>query len=147
MSKLHRLLELSGRELRTLLYSFLLLNSIRLALWLLPFNLLRQKLAQFSSIWICENQPQAVSVKFIVWTVNVAGKYAPGGAKCLARALTSQLLLTRYGYAHQLHIGVAKGVANTLEAHAWIEYRNHVIVGRLNNLGRFKSLSADGVKQ
>ena len=147
MSKLHRLLKLSGNEFRVLLYSCLLLNSIRLALWLLPFSLLRQKLAQISSVWVCETQPTSVSVKFIVWTVNVASNYTPGGAKCLARALTSQLLLTRYGYPHQLHIGVAKGVANTLEAHAWIEYRDHVIVGWLNNLSRFKSLSADGANQ
>ena len=144
MRKLDKLLKLSGNEFRVLLYSYLLLNSIRLALWLLPFNVLRQKLAQISSGWICEDRPKSVSVKLIVWTVNVASNYTPGGAKCLARALTSQLLLTRYGYPHQLHIGVAKGAADTLEAHAWIEYRDHVIVGWLKNLRSFKSLSADG---
>lgn len=147
MKKLHKLLKLSGNEVRVLLYSFLILNSIRLALWLLPFNFLRQKLTQFSSAWICEDQPQSVSVGFIVWTVNVAGRYTPGGAKCLARALTSQLLLTRYDYAHEFHIGVAKGPANTLEAHAWVEYKDRVIVGWLRNLHQFKSLSAEGAKQ
>ncbi|MBT9314729.1 lasso peptide biosynthesis B2 protein [Leptothoe spongobia] len=147
MNKLHRLLKLPGNEFRVLLYSCLLLNSIRLALWLLPFNFLRQKLAQLSSVWICEEQPQSVSVGFIVWTVNVAGRYTPSGAKCLVRALTSQLLLTRYGYVHQFHIGVAKGPANTLEAHAWIEYKDRVIVGWLRNLSRFKSLSTEEAKQ
>ena len=145
MKKLHKLLKFSGNEFRVLLYSCLILNIIRLALWLLPFSFLRQKLAQFSSMWICVNQPQSVSVKFIVWTVNVAGRYTPRGAKCLARALTSQLLLTRYGYVHQFHIGVAKGPANTLEAHAWIEYKGRVVIGWLGNLSKFKSL--EGAKQ
>ncbi|MEO1181618.1 MAG: lasso peptide biosynthesis B2 protein [Cyanobacteria bacterium J06636_28] len=147
MRKLDRLLKLSGNEFKVLLYSCLLLNSMRLALWLLPFNVLRQKLAQISSVWVCEEQPQAVSVGFIVWTVNVASRYTPGVAKCLVRALTSGLLLTRYGYAHEFHIGVAKGTANTIEAHAWIEYRDRVIVGWLTDLNRFKSLSVEGAKQ
>lgn len=147
MSKLRRLLNFSGNEFRVLLYSCLLLNSIRLALWLLPFNFLRQRLAYISSVWLCEGQPKSISVGFIVWTVNVASRYTPGEAKCLARALTTQLLLTRYGYTHQFHIGVAKGINNTLEAHAWIEYKGHVIVGWLSNLSHFKSLSTEGVRR
>lgn len=144
--QLNRLLKLSGREFRVLLFACLWLNSIRLALWLLPFNSVRQKLTQFAAVWICQDKNSSVSIGFIRWTVHIAGRYTPGGAKCLVRALTAQLLLTRYKYPHQLHIGVAKSAIDTLEAHAWIEYQGRVIVGQLNDLSRFKSLASEGIR-
>ena len=146
MGKLHRLLKLSGRELRVLLFACLLLNSIRLALWLFPFNSVRQKLTQFSTVWICQDENSPISIGFIRWAIHIAGRYTPGTAKCLVRALTAQLLLTRYQYPHQLHIGVAKSAADTLEAHAWIEYQGRVVVGQLNDLSRFKSLASEGIR-
>ncbi len=146
MRQLNRLLSLSGNEFRVLLFACLLLNGIRLALWLFPFSFVRQKLTPFSTVWICQDENPPISVGFIRWTVHIAGRYTPGVAKCLVRALTAQLLLTRYGYPHQLHIGVAKSAADTLEAHAWIEYQGRVIVGQLNDLSRFKSLASEGIK-
>ena len=146
MKKLNRLLKLSGNQFRVLLFACLILNSIRLALWLLPFNLIRQTLTKISTVWVCRDDNTSMSVEFLVWTVDIVSRYTPGTAKCLVRALTTQLLLTRYGYAHQLHIGVAKSTANSLEAHAWIEYQGHVIVGWLSNLSRFKALSNEGIK-
>jgi hypothetical protein len=147
MKRLDKLRVLSWQERRVLLYACILLNAIRVALWLLPFGTLRRQLNTVLSIWVDPKTVKPVSVSFIVWTVAVAGRYTPGVAKCLVRALTTQLLLNRYGYPHQLHIGVAKNNAQTLEAHAWIEYEGQVIVGGLNNLERFKSLSAAGASQ
>ncbi|WP_081716949.1 lasso peptide biosynthesis B2 protein [Leptolyngbya sp. Heron Island J] len=146
MRRLNRLLKLSGSEFRVLLFACLLLNGIRLALFLFPFNSIRQRLTQFSTVWICQDENSPISVRFIGWAIHIAGRYTLGTAKCLVRALTAQLLLTRYGYPHQLHIGVAKSAADTLEAHAWIEYQGRVIVGQLNDLSRFKSLASEGIK-
>jgi hypothetical protein len=71
----------------------------------------------------------------------------PGGAKCLARALTTQVLLNRQGYLPDLRIGVAKATAGQLEAHAWIEYQGQVVMGHLNDLARYLPLpSLEGVK-
>ncbi len=144
MKRRDKLRFLSWQERRVLLYTYLLLNTIRLALWLLPFGTLRQQLKAIPSIWVEHETVRPVAVNFIVWAVAIAGRYAPGRAKCLARALTTQLLLNRYGYRHELHIGVAKDDSQMLEAHAWIEYQGQVIVGGLSNLNRFKPLSAAG---
>ena len=145
MKPLFKFLGLSWHERRVLLYACLLINGVRLALWLSSFNTVRERLAQMSSMWICDSDP--VSLKLIVWAVNATGYYTPGGAKCLVKALVAQLLLKRYGYEHQLHIGVAKSTTtSTIEAHAWIEYKGQVIVGWLNDLHRFKPLSSVGVK-
>lgn len=147
MRRRDKLRFLSWQQRRVLLYTFLILNTIRLALWLLPFGTIRQQLKTVMSAWICGEEEEPVSVDFITWTISVAGYYAPGGAKCLARALTTQLLLNRYGHVHSLHIGVAKGDSRTLEAHAWIEYQGQVIVGGSNELSRFKLLSAAGASR
>ncbi|MFG6099673.1 lasso peptide biosynthesis B2 protein [Leptothoe sp. ISB3NOV94-8A] len=146
MKQLNNLLRLSGVERRVLLYACLLLNGIRLALWLLPFNMVRQRISRLASVWVCHNLTSPVSVGKIVWSVDIASRYTPGGAMCLVRALTTQLLLTRYGYTHQFHIGVAKSENGNLTAHAWIEYKGRVIVGGLHNLSQFKPLSAVGAK-
>ncbi len=145
MGRRDKLRLLSWQQRRVLLYAFLILNTVRLALWLLPFGTIRQQLQTVMSVWICSEKAKPVSVDFVAWAVSVAGYYAPGGAKCLARALTTQLLLNRYGYVHRLHIGVAKGESQMLEAHAWIEYEGRVVVGELRELDKFKTLSTAGV--
>jgi hypothetical protein len=147
MRRRDKLRFLSWTERRVLLYACFLLNAIRLALWLFPFGTTRQHLKAILSVWVCRRTVKPVSVNFIVWAVAVAGRYAPKGAKCLARALTTQLLLNRYGYPHQLHIGVAKNAAQVLEAHAWIEYEGQVVVGGVSNLERFKPLCVAGVSK
>ena len=64
----------------------------------------------------------------------------PGGAKCLAKALTTQVLMERRGCDCAFKIGVAKTDKGELEAHAWIEKDGQVIMGMLPDLDRFKSL-------
>lgn len=87
-----------------------------------------------------------VSVCKIAWAVNAVSRYMPG-VKCLARALTTQVLMSRYGHSCELRIGVAKGEKGTLEAHAWIEHQGRVVMGYLADLSRFIPLpSLQGVK-
>ncbi len=61
----------------------------------------------------------------------------PGQVKCLARALTTQVIIRRQGYTPDLRIGVAKDEANRLEAHAWLELQGYVVIGLLPDLNRF----------
>ena len=143
--RLKRLLKLCWRQRRGLFYACLGLNIMRLALWLFPFNVVRRRLAAISANWSQHEVKNPISVAAIIWCVTVASYYTPGKAKCLVKALTTQLLLNRYGYSHQLHIGVALNQAQVLEAHAWIEYEEHVIMGSLPDLSRFKPLSSTGV--
>ena len=143
--RLKKLIKTCWRQRRGLVYACIGLNIIRLALWLLPFNVVRQNLTALSARWRQQDIAHPISVTAIVWCVTIASHYTPGKAKCLVKALTTQLLLNRYGYPHQLHIGVALNQAQAFEAHAWIEYENHVIMGDLPDLSRFKPLSKTGV--
>jgi hypothetical protein len=125
---------LEPRDRFLLVQAALLLSAIKLGLVLFPFQFLRRRLAQFFP----QLTPQApLPVETVVWAIEVASRYFPGGVRCLTRALAAQVLLSRQGYSSQLRIGVAKDEVGQLEAHAWIEREGQAIIGRLQDGERF----------
>lgn len=127
-----------------LFVTFLLLGAIRLGLLLLEFRILLKIVNKLSTIKL---PLPNISLRKIVWALNVATRYMPGGAKCLARALTTQILMNHSGYPPELCIGVAKGESGELEAHAWIKYQGYVVIGYLPDLPRYIQLpSLEGIK-
>ncbi|OCQ99480.1 hypothetical protein BCD64_10510 [Nostoc sp. MBR 210] len=137
MKRLLKLLQLSNSDRQFFLRTFVLLGLVRLGMWLLSFNTLRKLINKISKP---NSQLEPISLHKIVWAINVSTRYTPGGAKCLARALTCQVLMTRYGYTPELRIGVVKSEAGNLEAHAWIETQGYVVIGYLPDLSRFTPL-------
>lgn len=143
MKRLRKFLHLSPGERQLLLGTFVWLGLVRLGLWLLSFPTLRQLLASISRAnSVGEPKFCVPTTGKIVWAVNVSSRYMPGGAKCLARALTAQVLMSRRGYSPQLRIGVAKGEEGQLEAHAWVESQGQVVIGYLGDMARFTPLPA-----
>lgn len=132
---------LSWQQRLILLYTFVFLNAIRLSLWLLPFGKVRKYLSKLALAWGTLASREEISVGFITWCIETASNNAPGGALCLAKALTTQILLNRYGYVHKFCIGVNKASEHTLKAHAWIEYEGQVIMGNLSDLNQYKPLT------
>ncbi|MEC4895589.1 MAG: lasso peptide biosynthesis B2 protein [Oscillatoria sp. PMC 1051.18] len=135
MKQLGKFLRLSFPEKQLLLQAGFLLGLVKLGLLLLPFGKLRQTLAFFSQT----KQNHAASIDQIVWAVKISSCYLPGGAKCLAKALTAQILMKRSGYFPELRIGVIKEKGK-LQAHAWIEHEGKVAIGNLTNLSEFTLL-------
>jgi hypothetical protein len=144
MKLLYKILLLKNRDRQLLLITFTLLGAIRLGLWLLPFPRWRRLLSHLMQPKSKLQEANSTSVSQVVWAVSVASRYMPGGVKCLARALATQVLLSRHGYPADLHIGVAKGEGGQLEAHAWVESQGQVVIGALSNLSRFTPLPAFG---
>ena len=143
MKPLHKLFDKAYKERKILLMTSILLAAIRLGLWLLPFQKLLALLDKFSQ----PSCTKGVSVRKILWSVNVVSRYM-SGVKCLARALTTQVLMKRYGHTPKLQIGVASSDTGNLEAHAWIEFQGIVVMGNLPDISRFVPLpSLEGVKQ
>ncbi|MEM9907525.1 MAG: lasso peptide biosynthesis B2 protein [Cyanobacteria bacterium P01_D01_bin.44] len=158
------------RDLPLLMITFILLSVIRLGLWLLPFRLLCKVLipsgqsnvppsvsrgpettlapspsdALGKSPQPHSHQPntQFRRIAKIVWAINLASRYMPGGVKCLARALTTQVLMNWHQYESEMQIGVDQTPEGGFRAHAWIEYQGHVIVGNLKDLSDFTTLLA-----
>jgi hypothetical protein len=120
------------------LYTFLLLIGIRLGLRFLNFAQLQRLTDRLGSMY--HPNPSQYTLTGIVWAVNLSTKFMPGGAKCLARALTTQILMQQQSYIGEICIGVAKGDRGNLEAHAWVEVQGNVVIGWLPDLARYKPL-------
>lgn len=144
MKQLQKFLNLTSSDRHLLLYTFVLLSLVRLGLWLFPFQTLWEFLARFSQISSNDSKINPVELEKMVWAVNVSSRYMPGQVKCLAKALTTQLLISQQGYSSQLHIGVVKGETGQIEAHAWVESQSQVVIGNLQDLSRFTPLPLPG---
>lgn len=139
MKRLHKLIALTSSDRQLLVKTALLLGIIRLGLWLLPFQTLRRLVVRMTQTTSMQKQDQ-IFVNKVVWAVRVVSRHMPGKVKCLARALTTQVLLGRSGYQSQIRIGVAKNKTGQLEAHAWVESQGRIIIGGLKDLGRYTPL-------
>jgi len=147
MKRLRKFLSLTPGDRFLLLSALLLLSVVRLGLWLLPFQRLRRFLERLSQVNserqdVGEQPRCALTRDTIVWAVDIASRYMRGGVKCLARALTAQVLMSRYGYSPELRVGVAKGEGGRFEAHAWVEIQGQVVIGYLGDLSRFTPMSS-----
>jgi hypothetical protein len=69
------------------------------------------------------------SAERIAWAVAAASGLVPDGSNCLIRALAAGRMLSHYGYASTLQIGVTKALDGGLAAHAWLESDGRVIIG------------------
>lgn len=137
MRQLRYFLKMRWCERGLLLYTFLLLTLVRLGLRFLNFEQLQRTLARFQRKPINQS---TYTLEGLVWAIELCTKYMPGGAKCLARALTAQHLLSWQGFPFEIVIGVAKGDRNQLEAHAWVKSEEAIVVGWLPDLDRYRPL-------
>ena len=72
-------------------------------------------------------QPRSVVPRSAA-AVRSASRFVTG-ARCLARAMTAQILLGRAGYPSELRYGVAHKSMGTIDAHAWLVCEGHVVMG------------------
>ena len=110
MARLYKFLCLAPTYQGLLVKSMLLLWTIRLGLWLLPFQSLQRLLAYLVQGGARLQQGPQASIDSIVWAVTVASRYVPA-ATCLTQALAAQGLLARRVHSVRLCIGVARNEA------------------------------------
>lgn len=140
MRRLRRFLCLTRADRRLLVTAALLLGAVRLALSILPFRTVRCLLTTMTASRAEGCVPEAWSPERVAWAVSVTGRYVLGARRCLAEALASRALLAREGQPATLMIGVARGRGGELEAHAWVESGDRVVVGASRDLSRYVPL-------
>lgn len=134
MRRLLKFLRLQPSYQWLLAVSWATLLGCKIGLRLVSFQRLRRLCTRLAT-------PPAVPVphaeREVIWALDIASRYVPGGHNCLARALTAYVLLARRGVATELRIGVARPQNRPLEAHAWLEREGRVLIGELENFQRF----------
>lgn len=117
-----------------------MLTLIRLGLRLLPFQVVRSLLARSGAdarypVSAASAGGRAVTGR-VVWAINSVSRLL--GTTCLPRALATHTLLARRGLSSELRIGVTRSPGSLLEAHAWVEDENTVLIGNLPNLAHYR---------
>jgi hypothetical protein len=138
MSRICSFFDLKREDQQLFLIALLLLGLTRLGLKLLTFSQARylsEKITRKTNI----TPSNPTQIKQVVDAVNRASRYQPR-VKCLARALTTQILLSWWGQSSQLCIGVAKDELGKFEAHAWVEQEGKIVINDLADLSRYTKL-------
>jgi hypothetical protein len=141
MNRFRSFLRLSKYERWLLLEAAVLLAAVRLCLGALPFGLLHRLSRVANQLAREMNGVACFSPERVGWAIAVAGNHVPAST-CLAQAIAGEVLLSRHGYESTLHIGVAKGNHGQLEAHAWLESGDRVVIGGSQDLTRYTLLPA-----
>ena len=128
-----RVLRLTAREWALLATALPVVVLLRLGLWLLPFKVLRSAVSRLARP---DSKPsRRLTPKQVAWAVRAVSRCVPR-ATCLTQALATQAILAFLGFIATLRIGVAPGANGALEAHAWLEYGDRIIIG-WETRGRF----------
>jgi len=139
MNRWCRFLRLSFVDQWLLVKAMFLLGAITLGLKLLSFQTLRRLVTSEVRPRTGLPEQDRPAAERIAWAVRVAGRYVPA-TTCLSQALTVQRLIKSHGYPARLYIGVAKNETGQLEAHAWVESQDKIIIGGLQDLAHYTPL-------
>ena len=129
MQQLHKFLSLPAVEKTLLLKAALLVVLVKLSLIILPFKMI-QGLTNYIGQVLSKSYSNTISPEQISWAVAVASRYLLSTKNCLPQALTGHMLLKQYGHPANLGFGVYKGNEIKFEAHAWIESKGKIIIGK-----------------
>ncbi len=114
-SPLARFRRLLREERRLLPVLALLLGLARLGLSLLGVPRTRVLVARLSP-------RSSLAPERLAELLRLAGRFLPGAAVCLPRAIVLEALLARAGHAAELRVGVTRHPARARAlAHAWVE--------------------------
>lgn len=65
----------------------------------------------------------------IAWAVRAAGRFLPGGQRCLVQSVAVQSMLRRSRLPGRVRIGFRRETDGRLRGHAWVESQGAVLTG------------------
>lgn len=119
---------------------WLLVAAIRAGLWVLPFTTVQRLVSRWGRHTARLERMESRAPQTLGRAVRDAARWVPG-ASCLTQALAAQVLLARAGHAHRLALGLRRGFAGELQAHAWVTCGEQVVIGA-GELDLFVALGA-----
>lgn len=143
MKVLHKFSLLPAADRWFLIKTILLVETIKLGMWLLPFRTLHRFLTLAAGATARSQPADHTSIERVARAVDMASRHTPGLKTCLVRSLAAQVLLTRRGHSALLHIGVVRGERGQFQAHAWVESNGEIVTGG-SDLERYTPLAVLG---
>ena len=128
MGLLHKVLDLTPAERRFLIIAWLWLGFFRVALWLLPFQMVNRLMGRMSRNMNKRPGVGPEAAGQIAAAIRRASRLVPR-ATCLPQALAALAMFKRLGLPADLHIGVAKDEEGRFQAHAWVGCQGAPVVG------------------
>ena len=128
MKRLTKFGALCWAERELVIKALLTVAAVRIGLWTLPFSFLRRMADRIASAPSGREGAQHLSADFLARTVVAVGHYVPK-ATCLTLSLAGYILLKRHGHIAYLRIGVCRAEHGRMDAHAWIEWNDRIIIG------------------
>lgn len=125
-----------------LITAALLLFLTQCGLALLGYGRLRQLLTRVSRSHLIAPGKCPEELERIIWAINTSAARVLGKRPCLSIAMASHWLLNRCGVPTELRIGVTRGIAGNLDAHAWVEQNGRVLIGQSPSLSDYYRLPA-----
>jgi hypothetical protein len=123
-----------------------LLASILVGLRILPFLRLRRLVDRCAALGSATNGTvsdtvlRRAAVNSVEWAIGAVA--ARMRASCLARALAAAAMLRRRGVRCDLRLGVRPATSAAIEAHAWVECDDGLVVGLAADQAEYKVLEA-----
>ncbi len=131
---LKKYFSLSGRRKRLAWITFVLTLCMRIGLAWCPLK----KLVNFVERQSPGKQAP-YSLEEIIWAVRAMDRRLPF-ATCLVNGLVARYLCSRNNISSCLLIGVKKGQASELEAHAWVSVGDQIVIGEVDDLDTYVTL-------
>jgi hypothetical protein len=128
MRQIRALLCLSWADRLLLTQAAALISVTQLRLWLLPFRAVHHRSMNSARPITQGRLARRPTVERVTWAVTTASHYLPS-ATCLVQALTTQVLLKRFGDVTQIRIGVRHDETGQFKAHAWVEHHGQIVIG------------------
>lgn len=138
MGRISKLLSLPPRRRWLLMKAAVLLCSVRICLWTLPFSNTRRlvrRASQYRPRLATEHTP----LGHLAWAVELASRFVPGAGHCLTKAIAGQIFLMRRGHPARICYGVVREASNDFIAHAWLESAGAAVIGA-SDPGRYATL-------
>ena len=129
--KFGRLAGIPARRRWLLAEALLSLAIARIWLLVAPFRRVAAQLGELTSVDTpAPDAPRSgPEVAEIGWAVRRAADHAPFRAVCLQQAIAAKLMLRRRGVGSVLHLGVARGGPDGMQAHAWLDSGGVAVTG------------------
>lgn len=130
--KLIRLCRFPVWQRHILIEAFFISGLVRFAILFIPFKKLAGFLGKYKRETDRETPEAEKQITYRVgWAAEKISCNTPWKSKCLVKALTAQIMLTRRKISSTLYLGVAKDKDNynKLVAHAWLRSGQVIITG------------------